>query len=110
MNMGLPGTLPLTGNSIKQTEANMAKMEKAVSDSNDKSAAYNLTLKDVEKSIKKEGDAADKAEEENSALGDALGSVGEVAKGAMKAGLEAAAAAVAQRRPRQSLESKRSMG
>ena len=84
-----------TATSIRETEIAIDKMTDAVTQSSDEGAAYNLTLRDVEAAEREAAKAAEKAEDETTALADAMEGVGSVASGAMKAGLEAAAAAIA---------------
>ena len=84
-----------TGNEIEKNGRDMDELT-AATQAADKST-YNMATasKEAEKAVGKQADAADEAEKRNTALSDAMDGVGSVASGAMKAGLEAAATAIA---------------
>ena len=84
-----------TGSEIRDTERKLDDMESALDDSADASDGLKTSADKAATAVADEGTAADDAEEKNTALGDAMGSVGEIAGGALKVALEAAAAAVA---------------
>ena len=84
-----------TGSEIRDTERKLDGMESALDDSADASDGLKTSADKAATAVADEGTAADDAEEKNTALGDAMSSVGEIAGGALKVALEAAAAAVA---------------
>ena len=83
------------GNEIKENDRNMAALADATRQADSATDGMAAAANDAESAVRKQGDAAEDAEGDNSRLADAMSAAGDIAGGAMKAGLEAAAAAIA---------------
>ena len=83
------------GNEIKENDQNMAALADATQQADSATDGMAAAAGDAEGAVRKQGDAAEDAEGDNSRLADAMSAAGDIAGGAMKAGLEAAAAAIA---------------
>lgn len=83
------------GNEIKENDRNMAALADATRQANSAIDGMAAAANDAESAVRKQGETADAAEDDNNRLADALSAAGNIAGGAMKAGLEAAAAAIA---------------